>query len=551
MILLLAVALASEAPNLNAQVFHLSADGRAGFSLDDSIVAPDRQFSGRALFQYVNRPLVAVYADGREEAALSDVFALDLLPSYTLGRVRFGLDVPLYLGTWGTDLEGSALLGDVAVDGRVAILDPDEAAIGLSPTFRLGLPVAGDTAPLGSDGLDTSFGLAASRAQGEWLFAANLGVRLLPEVELANATWGSQLAFRAGASRTIGESAGASLELASLLGFADLFEDVAGSPAEVMLGGYYRLPGHVVVRVGLGTGITRGIGAPDARALLGAGYEPSLVRDRDHDGLRDTADTCPYAAEDADGYHDADGCPDPDNDADGVPDLKDGCPMAAEDKDGWEDDDGCLDPLTDVTVRVVDGAGRLIEGSTAGIGEFINHGPEGTTGLLAGTFTLTGEAPMYVSGHTGATVVNGPPQTFTVTLVSTPPPEPSAQTRVVVTLEKIEFWDKIYFATGKSTIQAQSYSLLDEVARTLQAHPELSAVRVEGHTDSRGDATKNLKLSQGRAESVVAYLVKAGVSAGRLRAAGLGESQPIDPSESAAAWDKNRRVEFVIEGRTP
>ncbi len=552
MIALLAGAgFAAEIPNLNAQVFHLSVDGRAGFGLDDGIIAPDRQFAGRVLFHYVNRPLVAVYADGTEDVAISDLLALNLLPSYTLGRTRLGLDVPIYLGTWGSNLEGEALIGDLAVDVRVAVLDPDDAPIGLSPTVRLALPVAGDTAPVGSDGLDATFGFAASREQGEWLFAANLGVRLLPEVEMENATWGSQLAVRAGASRTLGENAGASLELSSLFGFAELFGDAAGSPSEVMLGGWYRLPANVVLRAGVGTGLTRGIGAPDARVLFGAGYEPPLVRDRDHDGLRDRVDACPAEAEDLDAWRDDDGCPDPDNDSDGVLDRADACPAVAEDKDGWEDGDGCVDPITDVTVRLVDGAGKLIEGSTATLGEFVNHGPEGTAGLGAGTYSLTGEAPLYVRGVLAVVVVDGPPQTFTVTLAAEPPPKPTAKSRVVVTLEKLEFWDSIYFDTGKTTIRPQSFSLLDEVGKTLQAHPELTRVRVEGHTDTRGDAKKNLKLSQGRAEAVVKYLTKAGVSAGRLRAEGVGESRPIDPADNALAWDKNRRVEFVIEDRRP
>ena len=549
--LLATAALAAEIPHLNAQVFHLSVDGRAGFSLDDGIIAPDRQFAGRVLFHYVNRPLVAVHADGTEVVALSDVVALNVLPSYTLGRTRLGLDVPIYLGTWGSDVEGGALLGDVALDLRVAVLDPDAAPMGLSPTVRLALPVAGDTAPVGSDGLDATFGVAASREQGEWLFAANLGVRLLPEVELENATWGSQLAVRAGASRTLGDNAGVSLELSSLFGFAEMFGNAAGSPSEAMLGGWYRLPANVVLRAGVGTGLTRGIGAPDARVLFGAAYEPSLARDRDHDGLRDRVDACPADAEDLDAYRDDDGCPEPDNDHDGVLDPADACPVVAEDKDGWEDLDGCIDPVTDVTVRVVDGAGKLIEGSTATLGEFVNHGPEGTTGLGAGSYSLTGEAPMYIRGVTSVLVVDGPPQTFTVTLAPEPAPKPTAKVRVVVTLEKIEFWDSIYFDTGKTTIRSQSFSLLDEVGKTLQAHPEVTLVRVEGHTDTRGDAKKNLKLSQGRAEAVVKYLTKAGVVAGRMRAEGLGETRPIDPAENATAWDKNRRVEFIIEARRP
>jgi hypothetical protein len=70
-------------------------------------------------------------------------------------------------------------------------------------------------------------------------------------------------------------------------------------------------------------------------------------RDRDGDGVRDRHDRCPDLAEDADGFRDDDGCPDPDNDRDGVPDLRDGAPDQREDYDGFEDADGIPDPDND------------------------------------------------------------------------------------------------------------------------------------------------------------------------------------------------------------
>jgi len=63
--------------------------------------------------------------------------------------------------------------------------------------------------------------------------------------------------------------------------------------------------------------------------------------DGDSDGVIDADDACPEEAEDADGFEDADGCPDPDNDADGVVDADDRCPDEAENMDGWDDTDGC------------------------------------------------------------------------------------------------------------------------------------------------------------------------------------------------------------------
>jgi outer membrane protein OmpA-like peptidoglycan-associated protein len=121
--------------------------------------------------------------------------------------------------------------------------------------------------------------------------------------------------------------------------------------------------------------------------------------------------------------------------------------------------------------------------------------------------------------------------------------------RVVMTTQKLEILDKVFFDTNKTTIKKISYPLLNEVARVLLDHPEIVMVRVEGHTDSRGSDVANLKLSDGRAKAVRAYLIKAGVAPDRLNAVGYGETKPVDPADNEAAWEKNRRVEFVIEQR--
>ncbi len=126
-----------------------------------------------------------------------------------------------------------------------------------------------------------------------------------------------------------------------------------------------------------------------------------------------------------------------------------------------------------------------------------------------------------------------------------------APTRVKVTLQKIEILDKVYFETAKATIKPESFALLDEVARVLIDHPQIAKVRVEGHTDSRGNDAYNMKLSDDRAAAVRTYLESKGVEAARLTSQGFGETQPVDPRNVAAAWDKNRRVEFVIVEQRP
>ncbi|MBK7078329.1 MAG: hypothetical protein IPH44_39305 [Myxococcales bacterium] len=86
----------------------------------------------------------------------------------------------------------------------------------------------------------------------------------------------------------------------------------------------------------------------DADGFADADGCPDL--DDDDDGLPDAGDQCPREPEDADGFADADGCPDDDDDGDGLPDAEDRCPRAPETRNQRDDEDGCPD-ATRVDVR--------------------------------------------------------------------------------------------------------------------------------------------------------------------------------------------------------
>jgi outer membrane protein OmpA-like peptidoglycan-associated protein len=113
----------------------------------------------------------------------------------------------------------------------------------------------------------------------------------------------------------------------------------------------------------------------------------------------------------------------------------------------------------------------------------------------------------------------------------------------LVTLEGIEF------ELDKATIRPSSFHVLDAVAKALTDNPDILLVEVQGHTDKQGSDEYNLDLSQRRADAVVAYLVAHGVAATRLDAHGYGETQPVDPAHTQAAYRKIRRVVFQIRNR--
>jgi outer membrane protein OmpA-like peptidoglycan-associated protein len=119
---------------------------------------------------------------------------------------------------------------------------------------------------------------------------------------------------------------------------------------------------------------------------------------------------------------------------------------------------------------------------------------------------------------------------------------------VRVTKEKIEIDEKILFQTGKATILAESYGILDSVAQVMRDYPKIR-IRIEGHTDSQGSESYNEKLSDERAASVFRYLVNQGIAPKRMSSIGKGEGTPIDTNRTAAGRAANRWVEFhIVDG---
>ncbi len=101
----------------------------------------------------------------------------------------------------------------------------------------------------------------------------------------------------------------------------------------------------------------------------------------------------------------------------------------------------------------------------------------------------------------------------------------------------------VNFATGKATLTPESHSILDEVAKSLMAHPEVR-LEVSGHTDATGSRALNMRLSLARAQSVLAYLASRGVAYARMEAQGYGPDRPIDSNRTRDGRASNRRVEL-------
>ena len=127
----------------------------------------------------------------------------------------------------------------------------------------------------------------------------------------------------------------------------------------------------------------------------------------------------------------------------------------------------------------------------------------------------------------------------------TPEPEPEPP-KVEVKEESIDLKEKVQFETGSAVLLAQSQTLLDEVAKTMNDHPEIKKVRIDGHTDGEASRSYNQKLSQKRAKAVKDYLISKGVAAKRLDSKGWGEDKPIADNKTPEGREQNRRVEIKI-----
>ncbi len=261
--------------------------------------------------------------------------------------------------------------------------------------------------------------------------------------------------------------------------------------------------------------------------------EACRPKDRDGDTIWDHLDRCPDQAETMNGYQDDDGCPDYDKDADGIMDADDRCIDQPEDIDGFEDEDGCPDPDNDQDT-ILDFADKCPNDA-----EDIN-GYQDDDGCPEGVIDQDGDGVLD-----SMDACPDQPENINEYLDEDGCPDVKPQ-NVRVTKERIEIDQKINFELGKATILTSSFPILDSVAQVMRDYPAIK-IRVEGHTDSQGSDSFNMKLSEERAASVFNYLRNQGVAASRLKSRGLGETLPLDTNRTAAGRANNRRVEFHIE----
>ena len=110
---------------------------------------------------------------------------------------------------------------------------------------------------------------------------------------------------------------------------------------------------------------------------------------------------------------------------------------------------------------------------------------------------------------------------------------------------QVTFDSGLLFDFDSDVVRPEARTNLRNLAASLDKYPG-SDLLIAGHTDSVGTDSYNLGLSERRADAAVTYLAAQGVDRARMRARGLGETEPVMPNDTEAGRSKNRRVEVAI-----
>jgi outer membrane protein OmpA-like peptidoglycan-associated protein len=552
------------AVELDAQNFRPAVGPYSIFSVETADTLDHLQPTGGLLLNYASEPLVLEPEDGTETSIIDQQLAMHVYAGIGLiDRVQLDLEMPVYFvndGAFGEQQVEGSRLGDLSFRPKVMILSSKDGPVGLGAQVDLTLPTGDPEAFVGYPGVQVTPSVIADARFANIIIAANAGVKIRQNQDIRNLALGERLEYGIGAEAEfvdgllrIGGELHGSTELRDAFGAAN------ESPLEGLLGAKVVTPSGFRVIGGAGGGFISGYGSPEFRAFLGLRYA-NTESDTDDDGINDEQDKCPEEPEDYDGFEDQDGCPDEDNDEDGIEDVNDKCPNQAgpedndgcpkaeetqdpdgdgvigendecpeepEDRDGFEDEDGCPDPDNDGD-GIEDEADNCPNKMEDKDGFKDNDGCPDKDNDLDGIADVDDKCP----DEPGLEADDGCP---------------AKEQKVVRRKQEIEILEKVFFETDKAVIKPESFNLLQQVGLVLRSNPDILKVEIQGHTDSRGSAEYNKKLSEARAEAVKTYLVEeASIDAERLDAKGYGEEKLLDESGTEQAMARNRRVEFKI-----
>jgi outer membrane protein OmpA-like peptidoglycan-associated protein len=391
-------------------------------------------------------------------------------------------------------------VADVRLSPKIRFLNGDRSFFDGALVLGVTFPSGGEANYFGDSTVTFVPELLVSKRWRGLRIGGSISFTLRKQSTLANDIIQSELIAETGLGYRFNEMGGPPLELdATIVGGTSAyqpFRNANQAPLEVRGAVGWSFSNGIGIYAGPGFGLETGWGTPEWRVFAGVRYSPSAAQERPPESPPPPPDrSTPPAPRPAP----RPAAPPPDDvpadrDADGVPDQQDRCPdekgVAA--NAGCPDKDSDRDGIPDRLDRCPDQPGRASD--------------EGC------------------------------------------PPKPERHAAQIGDTEiKVE---SIFFGTDSDSILKRSRPVLDNLADVLEQHPEITELRIEGHTDDVGSDEDNLDLSERRAQAVRRYLIRAGVDGRRLTAKGYGEAHPIASNETSEGREKNRRVAFIIVKRS-
>ena len=318
-----------------------------GYTITDSATTLDHLNMGVGVWWSMTSDPLVLFHDGArvlgpidgKDGVVNQRNSLDLQVGIGITRYfRCLFDVPVVLWQEGfrpeqvpleeVDIQSSGV-SDLRIAPKIVFLRTGEdSPVGVAVVPRLMIPTSVDGTFIGEGSVTFQPMFIAEIADGSVRkgeyhvrFAVNLGATFETSINFNDLTLNDAFVYRA----ALGLRPTSALEVGfETAGWVAGSEETR-SPVEVIPWLKVHPAKKVSLTAGAGFGLNPGIGNPDYRVFFGATLSPSInpeELDKDHDGVPNKYDQCPYEMEDIDGFRDDDGCPDYDNDGDGLLDFK-------------------------------------------------------------------------------------------------------------------------------------------------------------------------------------------------------------------------------------
>lgn len=542
--------------------------GESFFMVEHPWYSSVRWFAGGLTLDYAHNPLVAGTVDNNgfhQSISVIQhqlVLHVDLAASF-LDRVLVETSIPFTVYEAGTAAIGVAPILGAPGDLRLGVFvrlfgHADRDPVSLSFGAHLWIPVGEKGNYTGDDNVRgmpvvTLGGFAVHHLV--WSFNVAFMLRASARLGTLSDPNGTGSEFRLSGAIAYADRR-QNLQVGPELAFGTLISDgksfrTSDSSLELLLGFKYTIAELIQLGAAVGLGTLREAGTPDARVLFRIAYAPKRKEppapiaspppetptprapvappppsDRDNDGVLDSDDKCPDEPAGATPDTTRPGCPDKDSDGDGVVDSKDNCPETPAGPHADSRRPGCPAPDSDLD-NVFDDVDACPDKPGLPNADPAKNGcplPDKDNDGIPDEMDACPDRPGVADPDAK---LNGCP-------------------RIKVSRGEMTVLQPVFFATNEETILPQSFPLLQTIASSLMAQPQLKRVSIEGHADDRGGTKFNQVLSERRAASVMKFLIEHGVAPARLESHGYGSTRPVTPQRDEESRARNRRVEFRI-----